>query len=168
MASTQWLPGAAAFSSAAAKLRSGEQGEKESFLRSPTPAAACPHILWRECLSLSSLPKDTREMESGSGSAAESLIGITACSRSDRAERYNIQARYLRSSCPSTLRSASDYARAYSSPCSTTNGLTPRGKSIPPFGPVAPAVTHAGDCNSGIGLAWNSFLHCLAVHRAQL
>ena len=28
-------------------------------------------------------------------------------------------------------------------------------------------ATH-GDCNSGIGLAWNSFLHCRAVHRAQL
>ena len=32
----------------------------------------------------------------------------------------------------------------------------------------ANASSHIGDCSSGIGFAWNSFLHCLAVHRAQV
>src|SRR5271166_71164 len=32
----------------------------------------------------------------------------------------------------------------------------------------ANAGSQAGDRSSGIGLAWNSFLHCLAVHRAHL
>jgi hypothetical protein len=32
----------------------------------------------------------------------------------------------------------------------------------------ANAGSQTGDCNSGIGFAWNSFLHCLAVHRAHL
>src|ERR1035441_7053097 len=32
----------------------------------------------------------------------------------------------------------------------------------------ANASSHTGDCSSGIGFAWNSFLHCLAVHRAQV
>ena len=34
--------------------------------------------------------------------------------------------------------------------------------------PGTVAGTHEGDCNSGIGFAWKSFLHCLAVHRAHL
>ena len=57
--------------------------------------------------------------------------------------------------------------RAYSSG-STTNDDTGRGKSIPENG-AAPigAVSHSGDCNSGMGLASNSLLHCRAVHRAQ-
>src|SRR5258708_91922 len=32
----------------------------------------------------------------------------------------------------------------------------------------ASASSHEGDWSSGIGFAWNSFLHCLAVHRAQI
>jgi len=28
--------------------------------------------------------------------------------------------------------------------------------------------SHDGDCNSGIGFAWNRILHCLAIHRAQV
>ena len=32
----------------------------------------------------------------------------------------------------------------------------------------AKAGSQTGDRNSGIGFAWNSFLHCLAVHRAHL
>jgi hypothetical protein len=34
--------------------------------------------------------------------------------------------------------------------------------------PGTVAGTHEGDCNSGIGFAWKSFLHCFAVQRAQL
>jgi hypothetical protein len=30
------------------------------------------------------------------------------------------------------------------------------------------ASSQAGDCNSGMGLAWNSLRHCRAVHLAQL
>lgn len=30
------------------------------------------------------------------------------------------------------------------------------------------ASFHSGVCSSGIGFAWNSFRHSLAVHRAQL
>lgn len=44
------------------------------------------------------------------------------------------------------------------------NGAAGCGKSIPVN---APAVCHAGDLNSGIGLASNSLLHCRAVHLAH-
>jgi|SRR5215469_16217490 len=32
----------------------------------------------------------------------------------------------------------------------------------------ANAGFHTGNRSSGIGFAWNSFLHCLAIHRANL
>jgi len=55
---------------------------------------------------------------------------------------------------------------------STTNGPTTPGISAPANATCpktgAKPISHFGDINSGIGVAWKSFLHCFAVHRAQL
>lgn len=99
------------------------------------------------------------------GSARESSKGTTEHLRCDPAGQRAAPARCSRSSF--RLRAQTATPR-YSSSCRTTNGGAARGKSMLEKTPAeAGTVCHDGDCNSGMGLAWNSFLHCLAVHRAQ-